>query len=157
MEWVRSINHGHAEWKMIYRSSELCSAFWSVQKPVFHQYLAIRCAYSNHRCLKVEIWRFLCPQQQRTDKPIILPLAHAHGVKRTKYNILYRNIIQLPIFWTPLMSVNCVRTLRVTKDLQNNITMIPWYHELKISGISCIFDLICNRWQNTTYLLPRRL
>ena len=57
-------------------------------KPVFHRYLLIGRAYSSHRRLEREIWRFLCRQRQRqrgrqqrqTDKPIALPLAHACGV-----------------------------------------------------------------------------
>ena len=49
-------------------------------------YLPIGCAYSTHRCLELEIWRFSCrrrQQQQQTYKPIALPLAHARGVITT--------------------------------------------------------------------------
>ena len=78
-EWVWSINHRHAEQKCtIYSTSK---PFWEIRssyKPVFHRYLPMGCAYSTHRRLELEIWRFSCRQQ--TDKPIALPLAHARGV-----------------------------------------------------------------------------
>ena len=52
------------------------------EAPVFHRYLLIRCSYSMHRCLELEIWRFSWQwQTDRQTKPIALPLAHVHGVK----------------------------------------------------------------------------
>ena len=43
---------------------KLFSAIQSVWKPFFHQYLPIGCAYSKHRCLELEIWRFLYQRRQ---------------------------------------------------------------------------------------------
>ena len=87
-------------------ASEPCPAIWNVQKPKFQRYLPIRCAYSTHRCLELEIWRFPtttttdgqtdcftpCAYARgnnhnnddrriyRLDRPVTLPLAHARGV-----------------------------------------------------------------------------
>ena len=76
---------------MLNRKCTICSTskpFWEIRstyEPVFHRYLPIGHAYSMHRCLEREIWRFSCRQrrqrQRQTDKPIALPLAHACGVK----------------------------------------------------------------------------
>ena len=84
-EWVWSINHRHVEQKCTICSTS--KPFWAIQspyKPVFHRYLSICCAYSPHKRLELEIWRFSCRrrrrQQRQTNKPIALPLAHAQGV-----------------------------------------------------------------------------
>ena len=68
----------------ICRTSKLFREIRSAYKPFFHRYLPIGCAYSTHRRLELEIWRFSCrrrQRQQQTYKPIALPLAHARGVK----------------------------------------------------------------------------
>ena len=69
MEWVQPVTTDMLNGKCtIYSTSEPCSAIWSVQKPVFHQYLPIRGSYSMHRCLELEIWRFSWQRRQTTDK-----------------------------------------------------------------------------------------
>ena len=100
-EWVWLINHRHVEQKYtICSPSKPFWAIWSPYKPVFHRYLPIGCAYSTHRRLELEIWRFSCRRQQRrqTDKLIALPLAHARGV------IIFEMIVQIFIHNLPLWS-----------------------------------------------------
>ena len=59
----------------IYSTSKPFWAIRSSYKPVFHRYLPIGCAYSTHRHLELEIWRYLCrrwkQRQRQTDKPIV--------------------------------------------------------------------------------------
>ena len=57
---------------MICSASKPFSAIRSAQKLVFHRYLPIRCDYSTHRCLELQIWRFSCRRA--------LALAHARRV-----------------------------------------------------------------------------
>ena len=55
------------------RKCTICSTskpFWeipSAYKQFFHRYLPIGCAYSTHRRLELEIWRFSCRRQQQLE------------------------------------------------------------------------------------------
>ena len=55
-----------------------CHSILNTLKPVSrqirHNNIIIRCAYNSLRCVHLQIWRFLCPRQQRRTRPITLPL-----------------------------------------------------------------------------------
>ena len=125
---------------MLNRKCTICSTskpFWairSVYKPVFHQYLPIGCAYSTHRLLELEIWRFSCrwQQQRQTDKPIALLLAHARGVI---INYTIKNLINWgQLEWAP-HKINGIR--RYTKGLYyNEYTVQP------LVSLLCCFSIV---------------
>ena len=43
-------------------------SIWRTLKPVFCRIRLIRCAYESHRCLHLEIWRFLCSRRQQRQR-----------------------------------------------------------------------------------------
>ena len=93
MEWVRTVNHSHAEWKnaqfvaAMFSNLKCTETSFSLISPIW-----IRGSYSTHRCLELEIWRFSWWRQwQTTDKTdCFTPCACAQGNKlhtlsRTKF------------------------------------------------------------------------